>query len=864
MNVQTISIITPSFNQAQFLPECLKTVTSQTFKPLEHIVLDPGSTDGSREIAAQAESVTLIAEPDSGQSDAICKGFAMASGDVLAWLNSDDRYPNDSVLQLVIDRFNQPDQPDVVYGKSQFIDEKGGFLKKAFVNPNTAKLFETLHYQVGIIQPSVFIHRRVFEVVGGPSDIYNYTMDYEYWVRIHKVGFKWVYLDSLLSEHRWWPGMKTAGQRGPSLIEHLKTVWHHFGYVHSRWAQRYAEFLVNGTDGIINADQDLGKTKHLREAVKAQILKDYNGCYSSYQIIWGNRELQPWQETYEEMKGLNIFAQPIAQPASHYSFLKNLHTRTMPTKEAKGIAWDTWLTVNENEDYFWRYRVRDDFDWLFSIKAVEEEFSRSEKFLEILSRQRDQDTCVVVGNGPSLQEIDLDLLEDQDVIICNYAYYNQKLLKYSRYLTVVNQLVAEQGSYEINSLKNVIKVFPFWLSYCLNRSENTLFLNANLRPEFSQDVKEWISWRSTVSFFNLQLAYTLGYKKILLIGFDHSYKQASNLVEGDVIDQKDDDPNHFDPSYFRGKKWQAADVNNMEASYRLAKKAYEDDSREIVNCTVGGKLELFRRGKLEDELGSNSKYTILPSFKEMSKYERQEKEQAILNTSFQKICKYKNKHKGERCVIISNGQSLNDMDLSFLKNEICFGLNRIYLGFEAFNFIPNYYVAVNELLIKQSKNEISQVNCTKFISNRAIKYLQPQEDLIFLKTHPYSGPDFSTDLVQGCKEGSTVTYVAMQLAYYMGFDSIILIGLDHRFRKTGLQNQEVICLESDTNHFTHDYLTPGTKWNFPDLLNIEKHYKIALANFYLSDRQIIDVTLGGKCHIFMKKSYMEVFNGKSY
>lgn len=853
----TISIITPSLNQAQFLPECLKTVASQRLKPLEHIVLDPGSTDCSRQIASQAEGVTLIAEPDKGQSDAICKGFNMASGDILAWLNSDDRYPSDSVLQLVFDRFNQLDRPDVVYGRSQFVDEKGIFLKKAFVNPNAAKLLNTLHYQVGIIQPSVFIHRRVFEAVGGPSDAYDFTMDYEYWVRIHKAGFKWAYLDALLSEHRWWPGMKTAAQRGPSLAEHLKTVWHHFGYVHSRWAQRYAEFLVNDTDGIINAGQDLGPTKHLVDIVKAQLLKDYNGCYSSYQIIWKSHHLQPWQETYEEMKRLRVFDKPIAKPASNYSYLKNLHARTMPMKEAKGIAWDTWLTVNDKEDYFWRYQIGDNFDWLFSIKAVEEEFSKSAKFLEILSRQRDQDTCVVVGNGPSLQKINLDLLQDQDVIVSNYAYYNQKLLKYARYLTVVNQLVAEQGCYEMNSLKNVIKVFPFWLSYCLNRSENTLFLNANLRPEFSQDVKEWISWRSTVSFFNLQLAYTLGYKKIILIGFDHSYKQASNLVEGDVIHQKDDDPNHFSPSYFKGKKWQAADVDNMEANYRLAKKAYEDDLREIVNCTVGGKLELFRRAKLEDELRSSIKYTILSSFNETNEQERQKKEKAILNNTSQRILKYRNKHKGERCVIIGNGSSLNDMDLSFLKNEICFGLNRIYLGFQAFDFIPTYYVAVNELIIKQSKNEISQIACTKFISNRGMKYLQPQEDLIFIKTNPYSGPDFSTDLVQGCKEGGSVTYVAMQLAYYMGFESIILIGLDHNFGKVGIPNQEFVCLESYPNHFHPNYFTSAEKWQFPDLVDIERHYKIAQTYFYLGNKNILNATFMSRCHIFKKVSYQD-------
>ena len=295
----------------------------------------------------------------------------------------------------------------------------------------------------------------------------------------------------------------------------------------------------------------------------------------------------------------------------------------------------------------------------------------------------------------------------------------------------------------------------------------------------------------------------------------------------------------------------------MEANYRLAKKAYEDDLREIVNCTVGGKLELFRRAKLEDELRSSIKYTILSSFNETNEQERQKKEKAILNNTSQRILKYRNKHKGERCVIIGNGSSLNDMDLSFLKNEICFGLNRIYLGFQAFDFIPTYYVAVNELIIKQSKNEISQIACTKFISNRGMKYLQPQEDLIFIKTNPYSGPDFSTDLVQGCKEGGSVTYVAMQLAYYMGFESIILIGLDHNFGKVGIPNQEFVCLESYPNHFHPNYFTSAEKWQFPDLVDIERHYKIAQTYFYLGNKNILNATFMSRCHIFKKVSYQD-------
>jgi glycosyltransferase involved in cell wall biosynthesis len=177
------------------------------------------------------------------------------------------------------------------------------------------------------------------------------------------------------------------------------------------------------------------------------------------------------------------------------------------------------------------------------------------------------------------------------------------LHRHATYFTTVNRLVAEQGAHEINHLTGCAKFFPFWLASHIRPAEDTFFLDANIRPEFSNDISDWISWRSTVTFFNLQLAYGLGYKKVLMIGFDHFYRQPAGVKEADLIDQKQQDENHFLPNYFMGKKWQAADVGNMEKMYLLAQSTYESAGREIVNCTVGGHLEVFRRGNLKKELG---------------------------------------------------------------------------------------------------------------------------------------------------------------------------------------------------------------------------------------------------------------------
>ena len=235
------------------------------------------------------------------------------------------------------------------------------------------------------------------------------------------------------------------------------------------------------------------------------------------------------------------------------------------------------------------------------------------------------------------------------------------------------------------------------------------------------------------------------------------------------------------------------------------------------------------------------------------------REEAILQESGQLLTALKNKHRGKRCVIIGNGPSLNKMDLGFLKHEICFGMNKIYLGFEQWEFMPRYYVAVNRLVIEQNTAQISQIPCTKFISNRGMSALKPQDDLIFLQTFPYDAVEFSKNPAEGLQEGNTVTYVALQLAYYMGFETVILIGVDHNFVTQGEPHQEIVSEGSDPNHFHPDYFGKGVRWHLPDLKGSERYYKIAYAHFWLDGRQIIDATVDGKCPVFPKADYRTAF-----
>ena len=217
---------------------------------------------------------------------------------------------------------------------------------------------------------------------------------------------------------------------------------------------------------------------------------------------------------------------------------------------------------------------------------------------------------------------------------------------------------------------------------------------------------------------------------------------------------------------------------------------------------------------------------------------------------------FKDKHFGKRCFIIGNGPSLNKMNLSFLEGEITFGLNKIFLLFDKWKFRPTYYVSVNPLVIEQSIEEIQKISANKFLSITGLQFIKNTQDIIFLKS--IYNPSFSRDPRNGIWEGYTVTYVAMQLAYFMGFNEVFLIGVDHFFNAPGAPNEEVVSEGEDLNHFHPNYFGKGTRWNLPDLKNSELAYSFAKLVFENDGRRIVDATLCGKLQIFPKINYKEL------
>ncbi|EHR0552764.1 6-hydroxymethylpterin diphosphokinase MptE-like protein [Vibrio parahaemolyticus] len=216
----------------------------------------------------------------------------------------------------------------------------------------------------------------------------------------------------------------------------------------------------------------------------------------------------------------------------------------------------------------------------------------------------------------------------------------------------------------------------------------------------------------------------------------------------------------------------------------------------------------------------------------------------------------KNRHVGQRCVIVCNGPSLNEIDFSLIRNEICIGLNKIYLGFKKFKIYPKYYVSVNEKVLRQSEEEIKKITSVKFLSNRCPDLYQNNALTHVIDTAaPYAR--FCSDISLGLEEGWTVTYAALQIAYYLGFKQVIIVGMDHRFEYNGLPNESNILNGDDNNHFTTNYFGGGQEWDNPDLVNSEESYRIARQVFENDGREIIDATVNGACYVFKKKKLID-------
>lgn len=225
MNKLKISIITPSFNQVKYIERTIQSILNQNYPNLEYIIMDGGSTDGTLEII-QKYSDRLIwkSEKDKGQSDAINKGIKMATGDIVAFLNSDDTY-EPGALARVADFFEKNPDKQWAYGKCRIIDENDKEIRKPITAYKNLLLknfsYTKLLTENFISQPATFWRRENHSRIGFFNEDEHYCMDYEFWLRLGKTSPAGV-INSYLADFRYYADSKSGGVNKKQFQDELR------------------------------------------------------------------------------------------------------------------------------------------------------------------------------------------------------------------------------------------------------------------------------------------------------------------------------------------------------------------------------------------------------------------------------------------------------------------------------------------------------------------------------------------------------------------------------------------------------------------------------------------------------------------
>jgi glycosyltransferase involved in cell wall biosynthesis len=215
-----ISIVTPSYNQGQFIEQTIKSVLNQDYKNYEHIIIDGGSTDNTIDILKKYKHLIWISEKDAGQSNAINKGFSMAKGEIFAWLNSDDYY-EENIFKSIATYFKEHKECNFLYGNITYVDKNGKSVAEIRGEEIT---FESLLKNPDLIrQPSFFWRKENFVDNGGLDESLDLVMDYDLFLKFTK-SQKPGYINKYLSYYRFYDETKTNVNRKKQATELYKVM----------------------------------------------------------------------------------------------------------------------------------------------------------------------------------------------------------------------------------------------------------------------------------------------------------------------------------------------------------------------------------------------------------------------------------------------------------------------------------------------------------------------------------------------------------------------------------------------------------------------------------------------------------------
>ncbi|MCC5995278.1 MAG: glycosyltransferase [Oceanicaulis sp.] len=542
------TIVTPNWNGQAYLRPCLESVLDQNYPELEYIVVDGDSADGSRIIIEEVRDrlAGLICEPDEGHADALNKGFAASTGEIMGWINSDDVILP-GTLSFVARLFEARPDIEWITGRPSSMNSDGVIEWMGTVRPWSRVRFLAGDHQ-WIQQESTFWRRSLWERAGGRLDTeFSLANDFELWCRFFRHA-------------------------------ELHTVDRHLGCFRVRPGQRSIVF----------------KSRYEKEA-RAILARELEAVEPAFRDAFGallpDAPVTLDDETrLRRDRELSVCDPPIVRASSLRPARQG--ARTGPAPQAFTNPVDRACAP-----------------------------STLARFSGVHTGQR----CFIMGNGPSLNQTDLSLLDGETVFACNSVYMLFDRIGWRpAYYACVDSRVLPDRAGEIAAMLDanpaMTGFFPTVIQEhvgdkrrlpsrtVLPTARNRFYFNEvfgtldNLPDSmFSADIEAGVVQPHTVTITMLQIAAYMGFSEIYLIGCDTRYTVPASAAAEDpdgiaLTSTRDDDPNHFDPAYFgKGRKWHTPNTTLMVEHYKFARQALEARGIKVFNATVGGDLEVFDR-----------------------------------------------------------------------------------------------------------------------------------------------------------------------------------------------------------------------------------------------------------------------------
>lgn len=552
----TISLVTPNYNGAEFLRPALDSVLGQGYPALEYVVVDGASTDGTRLIIEpyRSELSAFISEPDTGHCDALNKGFALTTGDIMGWINSDDVL-HPGCLARVAAIFEAYPQVEWITGRASAMGISGQIEHVEDVRPWSRLRFLTGDHR-WIQQESTFWRRSLWERAGGKLDeSLSLANDFELWTRFFRHAPLYS-VDQMLGCFRVRPGQRSVDQRTGYEREVDAVLRRELDSLEPGWAKAHGDVLSS-------------TPRALTPAQRAQLdpkLRVYDPPIIQMDDVRQARPIGP---------GAPRFSAKVLppEPISDLSAFKDRHRNERCFILGNGPSLnETDLSLLKGETVFAcnaAFLLFDRIDWRPDYYAC-------------------VDSRVLPDRAADIQA----MLEAHPDMV---AFFPAELQSHGGASTraATRTLIPEvEGRYFFNETVGDLSQLPW--------------------SQFSPDANTHVVQPHTVAISMLQLAAYMGFSEIYLVGCDTRYtvpddveREGSGNARDPRLKSTSDDPNHFDTSYFgAGRDWHQPNVDLMTEHYRVARTALEALGVRVKNATVGGDLEVFDRIRLEEVFDS--------------------------------------------------------------------------------------------------------------------------------------------------------------------------------------------------------------------------------------------------------------------